>query len=113
MKTVARNWAGERGGAEPTAGDPLTAAIVAQLPGRAVRADADCEIALDDLPTVKLFYSLATQWTLEPMSGRRVGLDYSRIPAVAEMLKITDLPDRFLDLRVMESAALSVFASHR
>lgn len=113
MKTVARNWAGERDGAESTAGDPLTAAIVAQLPGRAAQPVDECEIALVDLPTVKLFYSLSTQWTFEPMSGRRIGLDYSRIPAVAEMLRIDDLPDRFLDLQTMEAAALSVFASRR
>lgn len=113
MKAVARNWAGERGGADSTAGDPLTAAIISQLPGRVMERDGDCEIALEDLPTVKLFYSLSTQWTFEPMSGRRIGLDYSRIPAVAQMLKIDDLPDRFLDLQSMEAAALGVFASSR
>ncbi|KKC27460.1 hypothetical protein WP12_03450 [Sphingomonas sp. SRS2] len=72
-----------------------------------------CEIAIEDVPTVKLFFSLSTQWTHDTMSGRRIGIDYSRIPAVAGMLKIDDLPERFLDIRAMEAAALGVFAASR
>uniref|UniRef100_UPI00406CCAFD DUF1799 domain-containing protein n=1 Tax=Pseudomonas sp. REB1044 TaxID=2675224 RepID=UPI00406CCAFD len=57
-----------------------------------------------------LFEALGTQWRLGP--GGPSGLDYTAIPAAAEMLGIKrrKLADLFPDLRIMEHEALAVMA---
>ena len=57
-----------------------------------------------------LFEALGTQWRLGP--GGPSGLDYTAIPAAAEMLGIKrrKLADHFPDLRIMEYEALAVMA---
>nr|DAG83662.1 MAG TPA: protein of unknown function DUF1799 [Caudoviricetes sp.] len=53
-----------------------------------------------------VFEALATQWRAGP--GGVMGLDYTAIPSVAEMLGVRKkhLQRIFQDLRVMEAAAL-------
>ena len=68
------------------------------------------ELAPDEATPFSLFLSLATQWNRHAMTGVRLGLDYSVVPSVADMMGITMSPAMFLDLRIMESAALDEFA---
>lgn len=113
MKAVARIWAEGRGGSQTAAGDPLTQAAEGELALRGQIAVNEIELPVEDEPTVKLFYSLSTQWKVDAWSGRRTGIDYSQIRPTAENLGITMSPDRFLDIQRMEAAALNVFAARR
>lgn len=110
MKAVARIWAGRRGGGQSTAGDPLTEAAADQLRARFGFSDDEIFIDVSDEPVIRLFYSMATQWRFDPLSGRRLGIDYSAVPATAQMLGVQMSPDRFHDMRVMEAEALNVLA---
>lgn len=58
---------------------------------------------------MRLFLGLASQWRVHAMSGLRLGLEYTAIPAVATMMGITVTPSVFDDLRIMEGAALAAF----
>ena len=68
------------------------------------------EVWPDAWQAIRVFEALSTQWRLGP--GGPSGLDYTSIPAAAEMLGIKRiwLEEIFPDLRVMESEALSVMA---
>jgi hypothetical protein len=77
---------------------------------RADAASGVLELAPDEATPFSLFVSLATQWIRHAMTGARLGLDYSVIPAVSGMMDVVVTPAMFLDLRVMESAALDEFA---
>jgi hypothetical protein len=57
-----------------------------------------------------LFFALSSQWRLHALSGARLGIDYSAVPATAAMLDIEMTPGLFGDLRDMEGAALAAFA---
>ena len=59
---------------------------------------------------MQLFMTLQTQWQWHPMAGMRTGLNYASIGAAATMLGLVMTPALFLDIRVMESAALSAWA---
>lgn len=60
--------------------------------------------------TAQLFLALGTQWRRHAMTGMCLGLDYGVIPPTAQMLAIELNPVRFLDLRMMEQAALDQIA---
>lgn len=68
------------------------------------------ELAPDEATPFSLFLSLATQWDRHSMTGVRLGLKYGVVPGVADMMDIKMTPAMFLDLRIMESAALDEFA---
>ncbi|ARR57000.1 hypothetical protein HY78_00500 [Rhizorhabdus wittichii DC-6] len=56
---------------------------------------------------------MSTQWRVDSFSGSRLGIDYSAVPATAQMLGIELTPAAFHDLRIMEAEALSAFAVRR
>lgn len=68
------------------------------------------ELSEDEGQSFALFAALDTQWQRHAMTGMRLGLDYGQIEPAARMLKIEMTPARFMDLRVMEAAALNEFA---
>lgn len=68
------------------------------------------EIPIEDADAVRLFMTLASQWRMHPMAGR-TGLDYAAIAPTAAMLGLAMTPALFADLRVMESAAMAVWAA--
>lgn len=72
--------------------------------------EEEVEVWPDAWPAFRLFDAMGTQWRLG--QGGASGLDYTAIPATAEMLGIKrrDLTDIFPDLRVMEVEALAVMA---
>lgn len=76
---------------------------------RTVGADA-VELSADEGDSFALFASLDTQWQRHAMTGHRIALDYGRIEPSARMMGIEMTPQRFLDLRHMEAAALAEFA---
>lgn len=115
LKAVAHRWASGRGGSE-AADDAVTqgaaaaiAAIEARRAGRRPASD-ELEIGPDETDAVTLFFSLGSQWTVHAMTGVRLGLDYGRIPATAEMMRIAMTPALFDDIGVMERAALAAWA---
>jgi hypothetical protein len=62
---------------------------------------------------VGLFMSLATQWrwTGAGLAGAfRTGLDYSVLAPTAASLDITMTPDLFVDIQIMETAALGAWS---
>jgi hypothetical protein len=69
-------------------------------------APGEIEIPPDELTSFSIFIALGTQWRICAMTGQRLGLDYSVIPATAEMLGTPMDPHIFRDLRVMEREAL-------
>lgn len=71
------------------------------------------ELSPEEGDSFALFAALDTQWQRHAMTGQRIGLDYGKIDATARMLVIEMTPRRFLDLRVMESAALAEFGKAR
>lgn len=64
------------------------------------------EIWPDMAPAVLTFMSMTTQWTVG-MFGNRLGLDYSRVQPTAAMLDLVIDTRAFLDLQLMERAALA------
>ena len=68
------------------------------------------ELAPDEARAVSLFIALDTQWDRHAMTGVRLGIDYSRIPAVAQMMDIAMTPALLMDIRIMEGAALGEYA---
>lgn len=115
LKAAARAWASGRGGARKKADDALTqAAILPDWMERRIADQSDTiELAPDEATAFSLFAALGTQWTRHAMTGLRLGIDYSVIPATAQMMDIVMTPGLLLDLRIMESAALDEFAKVR
>ncbi len=72
--------------------------------------DAEIQLFETEAPSASLFLALGTQWNRHAMTGLHLGLDYAAIAPTAAMLGIDVGPDRFHDLRMMESAALIQFA---
>ena len=71
------------------------------------RADLDSEdveVWPENMPVVRLFDAMRTQWRVG-FSGA-YGLDYTPLPAVMDILGIEDRAYAFEGLRVMEYAAL-------
>lgn len=71
---------------------------------------AQIELSDDEGQSFALFVALDTQWQRHAMTGLRLGLDYGQIEPAARMLGIAMTPVRFMDLRLMEAAALNEFA---
>lgn len=67
------------------------------------------EIGPEEVDAVTLFMSLTTQWHFHPMGGR-MGLNYAVVRPTAENLSIAFTTDLFLDLQMMERAALVALA---
>ncbi|MGE4321766.1 MAG: DUF1799 domain-containing protein [Sphingobium sp.] len=90
------------------------AAILPDWMERRIADQSDTiELAPDEATAFSLFAALGTQWTRHAMTGLRLGIDYSVIPATAQMMDIVMTPGLLLDLRIMESAALDEFAKVR
>jgi hypothetical protein len=73
-------------------------------------ADKPVELTSEEADSFALFVALDTQWRFHPMAGIRLGLDYMAIEPTARMLGIEMLPQRLLDIRAMEAAALAEFS---
>ena len=60
--------------------------------------------------TVEIFLAMGTQWDLAGQSGMPTGLDYARVEAVMNMMRVPARrrPDVFTGLRLMEYAALPI-----
>lgn len=69
------------------------------------------ELARDEYEVVSLFLALDTQWRRHPMSGARLGIDYTAIEPTARLMGLEAVPGLLPDLRVMEIAALDVLAA--
>lgn len=111
LKAVARAWASGRDGPDIPEGDPLTAAAAEHIRARYARPDHGIEIGPDEVDAVNLFYAMTTQWRWLAMSGRRSGMDYDAMPAVAAMLGLEMTPSLFLDVQLMEIEALRIMAT--
>jgi hypothetical protein len=78
------------------------------------RSQADAyEVWPENWPLLDLFLALKHQWRYAGMDGQRVGLDYTAVPVVMDML---DVPKRrrrqwFAWIQMMEHEALQVFNS--
>ena len=68
------------------------------------------ELSEEEGQSFALFAALDTQWHRHAMTGLRLGIDYAQIEPTARMLSIDMSSQRFLDIRVMEAAALAEFA---
>lgn len=74
-----------------------------------------CQVWLINALSFRAFLTLGTQWRVVPLVGMsiavllRLGLDYSAVPLVMDMLDITDRAEVFADIQVMEHAALNAF----
>lgn len=117
---VARQLAcpARRGGGDVSEDDPDADKLRAFLEARrrAVGGAAppqDIEVPPDEADAVQLFITLQTQWQWHPVAAMRTGLNYASIGAAAAMLGLVMTPALFLDIRVMEGAALSAFAKDR
>lgn len=64
----------------------------------------------DNWEIVGLFSALRTQWRVAPMGGY-LGLDYTAVAAVFNILRVADRETVFSHLQEMESAALQVFST--
>ncbi len=67
------------------------------------------EIGPDDADVVTLFMALTSQWRFHAMGGR-LGIEYAAVRPTADMLAIAVTTDLFLDLQMMERAALVALA---
>lgn len=74
------------------------------------RAADPIDLGEDEGASFALFLALDTQWHHHAMTGVRLGIDYSQVQPTAGMLDIDMTARRFLDLRLMEGAALAEFA---
>lgn len=112
LRAAARRWAGGRGGAAARSNDPLTQA--AEAPSwRTAEVDEALELTRDQADTIGLFIALDTQWRCHPMTGTRLGIDYSAIEPTARMMEIKMTPQLLPDIRAMELAALDELARLR
>lgn len=70
------------------------------------------EIWPENVETVSLFLRLSTQWVVGGMGGV-VGLNYSSVKALLDILGIEERVELFDGLQVMERAALAVFSKRK
>jgi Phage related hypothetical protein (DUF1799) len=61
----------------------------------------------------ELFVTMSTQWHFNPLNGQRMALRYDVLAFVMELLNTPrkSRSELFADVRVLEAAALDVFAS--
>ncbi|MBX9727496.1 MAG: DUF1799 domain-containing protein [Sphingopyxis sp.] len=71
------------------------------------------ELAPSAADSIALFFALGTQWRVHPMSGARIGIDYTAVRPTAELLGLPLDADVMADLRSMEMAALDEFTKAR
>lgn len=86
------------------------AALPARFQTGAQPADSEVEIHRGDVSIVALFLALRTQWHRHPMTGQRLGLDYSAVRPMADLASIDVTPATLPALQAMEEAALLTFA---
>ncbi|GAN14154.1 DUF1799 domain-containing protein [Sphingomonas paucimobilis] len=67
------------------------------------------EIGPDEVDVVTLFMALTSQWRFHAMGGR-LGIEYAAVRPTADMLEIVMTTSLFLDLQMMERAALVALA---
>ncbi|QPS18370.1 DUF1799 domain-containing protein [Sphingomonas paucimobilis] len=63
----------------------------------------------DEVDVVTLFMALTSQWRFHAMGGR-LGIEYAAVRPTADMLEIVMTTSLFLDLQMMERAALVALA---
>ena len=101
-----------RGGIDEDAKGPKgwAEAIRDHLKSREEARPEELHIAPDEVDAFMLFSSLQTQWNWHPVAGARTGLTYASVGPAAEMLGVAMSSGLFLDIRLMESAALVAWA---
>lgn len=115
MSAIAHRWASGRGGGKP-ADDAATgsaAAAIAAIEARRAGVRPADEIEIDEaqFAAVRLFFRLAGQWRLHPVTGTRLALDPVAIRPTAELMDIAVTTDLFDDLSTMERAALAAWTA--
>jgi hypothetical protein len=65
------------------------------------------EVWPENESSLTLFLACSTQW--ETQNNRVVSINYQALHAAMQMLEMTDRPQLFRDIRVMESVALAEF----
>ena len=68
------------------------------------------DVPVADADVVALFFALDTQWRVHPMTGERVGLDFTAVRPTAELGGYEVGPSLLADLKAMEGAALDCWA---
>lgn len=115
---AAHAWATGRGGATRRSPDAMTQAaelpewLQKRLAGN-TEAPGEVQVPPDEQATLALFLSLGTQWRWCPVSGQRLGIDYTAIAPTASLQGTELTPLVFHDLRQMEAAALGALAERR
>ena len=72
-----------------------------------MRDEAILEVWPENWAALEVFGAMQTQWRVG-MSGP-TGLDYAALPAVLDLLGITERADCFAGVQIMESEALDIF----
>jgi hypothetical protein len=108
LRGAARAWA--NGGTEQRSDADETAAFFGLIRKEKEQRPAVYAVWPENWEAVELFLAMQSQWRHAGMSGVRVGLEYSALPAVFDLLQITDRRDAFARLQVMEYAALEALA---
>lgn len=72
----------------------------------------DFEIWPENWKAVEVFMRLHTQWKYGAMGGV-IGLDYSSLPFIFEMLEVDNKKETFQSIQIMENAALEVLNEKR
>lgn len=75
-------------------------------------ASNQVEIWPDMAPAVLTFMAMGTQWN-RGMFGERLGLNYAMVQPVAAMLEVVVDTRAFLDIQIMEAAALNHFGKRK
>ncbi|MBY0499293.1 MAG: DUF1799 domain-containing protein [Nitrosomonas sp.] len=70
----------------------------------------DCEVWQENWESVLLFLAMGTQWSISP-TGQPIGINYGSLESTMKMtsVKKKKRASLFMDVRMMESAALDVF----
>lgn len=73
-------------------------------------AEGPIMVLQENVTAVGIFFRMSTQWDTAGMSGMRVGLNYSSLESVINLLGLAAQGRIILDkIQVMERAALKVF----
>ena len=104
---AAKHWAG--GGGDQDLEEDLAEWGVPESEIERQREENAFVVWPDNWDTLILFLASSSQWSYGP-SGMPVGLRYEGVESVARLARIEITPERFWDLRLMESAAREVFA---
>lgn len=77
--------------------------------------EQDAVIWIENRTTASVFFALATQWHLQPMTGQRIGLNKSAVEIeIRNNLELIDAEPRkraevYQDITAMEHAAVAQF----